>query len=80
MFILYFVLVVTFVASFQQNPNVRMPMIAKTVDKITNHGIENQEVVDYEIPAWVYQKVFKYNKRSYIMKKNRYYHAMRRKN
>ena len=80
MFILYFVLVVTFVASFQQNPNVRMPIIANTADKITNHGIENQEVVDYEIPDWVYQKVFKYNKRSYIMKKNRYYHAMRRKN
>jgi hypothetical protein len=53
----------------------RKPFYVNNPSKTIKHDpVEN---LDYEIPKWVYKKVFKHNKLKRKFKETDYYHAMR---
>jgi hypothetical protein len=52
----------------------RKPGYVNNPGKTVTHDPEKP---DYEIPTWVYKKVFKHNKLKRKFKETDYYHAMR---
>jgi hypothetical protein len=75
MFIICLFIVFTIANSFK--PYIgdnRKPFYVNNPDKTIKHDSEN---LDYEIPKWVYKKVFKHNKLKRKFKERDYYHAIR---
>jgi len=72
MFIICVILLISIAYSFtpQYNDN-RKSLYVNNPSKSIKH-IEPNENLDYEIPNWVYKKVFKYNKRTTKFKEKDY--------
>ena len=70
-------LLITFVYSFtpQQYGENRKPYYFNNPTKSIK-PIESNNNLDYEIPKWVYNKVFKHNKPTKKIKENDYFHAL----
>jgi len=76
MFIFCLFVIFTIANSFTPySGNSRKPFYINTQDKTIKH--DSVETRDYEIPKWVYKKVFKHNKLKRKFKESDYYHAMR---
>lgn len=72
----FLLIAISYSFTSQYNDNRKLLYVNNPSKSINR--IEPNENLDYEIPKWVYKKVFKYNKPTTKIKDNDYYHALRK--